>query len=593
MTRWFFLVALACLAIAGCEKDEPAVLLSEDSGEVFVRVATYGQPLAGFNIVTDPVSVSAVTDVTGTVLLTEVPVGSYRILATRPGYLPAASSVMVVKDQLTSVEMFSYETGQGGTNGSTPYLSLNYSYNDLYSSEPFTLTGILTDDDPVSDRPVVLSSDLMGALDTGYTRSDGSFSVTVDSLTVGTHFLSVTVTDTTGLIGTSGLTVYVRQRPPIIEITSVSNGEEGVTVSWQATDFADFSNYHVLRSTNGPDGPYDIYSYIYDREQTTFVDNNVPINTEIYYRISIGYYDGDGNVLAGKPYRFSIDVPVIELGTRIVRLKQDASRPYLYALDGDNNRLLFINTETNTMEKSIFVGSTPTDMAFSLDNTKLYVANSGSSVIAVVDLDTRTKVADLAISTQGTFTGNPGRLAVLEGDRLAYTTEYQSFDLRVISIATGEELSTLSDLYSPGLVANASGTVLYASDGGYGSGTVVSYRVGNDGLVESGRSNGSISYGLRDAVLTADNQFIFSGSVKLRAGNLGTQLGTFTEPIRAANTTGTLAVGETTIFDGTRFTGLVKLPVRALQATVSTDDTKAYVYEDGTERLVVVDLEGL
>ena len=81
-----------------------------------------------------------------------------------------------------------------------------------------------------------------------------------------------------------------------------------------------------------------------------------------------------------------------------------------------NNSLHFINLTTNTVEKSIFIGSSPVDMAINLAGTELYVANFGSTEIAVVNLDTREKARSILVdTTTGTWDGNPYRSGVHRG----------------------------------------------------------------------------------------------------------------------------------------------------------------------------------
>ena len=77
------------------------------------------------------------------------------------------------------------------------------------------------------------------------------------------------------------------------------------------------------------------------------------------------------------------------------QLLLDPARPQLYATLPDDNSLAVINTDTNTVVTTFFIGSNPAGMAISPDGTRLYVANSGSASIGVVDLTTLTALASL------------------------------------------------------------------------------------------------------------------------------------------------------------------------------------------------------
>ena len=72
----------------------------------------------------------------------------------------------------------------------------------------------------------------------------------------------------------------------------------------------------------------------------------------------------------------------IDVGSQIEAMMADPKRPYIYGVDKVNNSLHFINLTTNTVEKTIFVGSSPVDLDINLQGTTLYVANFGSTQIA-------------------------------------------------------------------------------------------------------------------------------------------------------------------------------------------------------------------
>lgn len=102
---------------------------------------------------------------------------------------------------------------------------------------------------------------------------------------------------------------------------------------------------------------------------------------------------------------FILNLNSISLAKKIISIKSclydiiaDQIRPYIYVSDSDNNTVLFINSETDTLEKSIFVGLVPAGMDISFDNSKLFIALSGSNSIGIVDLETQTLVDTIPIS---------------------------------------------------------------------------------------------------------------------------------------------------------------------------------------------------
>ncbi len=101
------------------------------------------------------------------------------------------------------------------------------------------------------------------------------------------------------------------------------------------------------------------------------------------------------------------------------KLLLDPSRPRLYATLPQDNSLAVIDTDTNTVLTTFFIGSDPVDLSISPDGTRLYVANQGSTsaAIGVVDLTSLTTLPSLPAPSNpiGIAAGLGNRLYVLAG----------------------------------------------------------------------------------------------------------------------------------------------------------------------------------
>jgi len=86
-------------------------------------------------------------------------------------------------------------------------------------------------------------------------------------------------------------------------------------------------------------------------------------------------------------YPFEAELPI-----SVDRMLADPIRPRVYALTLAANTVRVINTDTFTVTKTITVGSEPRGMAIAADNSKLYIAESGSTTqgLAVINLSTFT-----------------------------------------------------------------------------------------------------------------------------------------------------------------------------------------------------------
>jgi DNA-binding beta-propeller fold protein YncE len=101
----------------------------------------------------------------------------------------------------------------------------------------------------------------------------------------------------------------------------------------------------------------------------------------------------------------------IEIDCELNDAVYDAGRDLLYATvpsvaGGDGNSLAFIDPRTGTIQKFLFLGSEPDDLALSANGTYLYVVLSESSTLAVVNLQTQALEEILPLGLDD-LSGNP------------------------------------------------------------------------------------------------------------------------------------------------------------------------------------------
>ena len=155
---------------------------------------------------------------------------------------------------------------------------------------------------------------------------------------------------------------------------------------------------------------------------------------------------------------------IIPIGHNLWDMIADPARPYLYVSDSTDNAVLVVNTETDTIEKSIWVGSKPTDMSINSDNSTLYVVLSGApGSIAVVDLENQTK-ADMTIHTSY----EPRSIEAMKPGRLHLLRQYDNYvswrKLLIVNVENGTELDT--DITAYDIEITGDGNTLYLCDSG-------------------------------------------------------------------------------------------------------------------------------
>jgi YVTN family beta-propeller protein len=91
------------------------------------------------------------------------------------------------------------------------------------------------------------------------------------------------------------------------------------------------------------------------------------------------------------------------------------TRPQMYATIPSQNSIAIINTNTLAVERTVFVGSRPANLAFSPDGSKAYIANSASNFVVVFNTHTQTVVNSFLLpeQPQDVVVGTQNRLFVL------------------------------------------------------------------------------------------------------------------------------------------------------------------------------------
>ena len=365
-------------------------------------------------------------------------------------------------------------------------------------------------------------------------------------------------------------------------LAALTKDSNGVNLSWTATPADAFATYRIYRNSA-------VINILQGATMVQYRDDTGQLG--VSYTYAVGGVTASGQEIQSNTQTIVTGV-YIDVGSQIERMIADPTRPYIYGVDKVNNSLHFINLSTNVVDKTIYVGSSPVDLDINLEGTTLYIANFGSTQIAMVDLATQTLAGTIFVDTTvGTWDGNPYRLACTAGDTLVFTSMDQWNDLKLVNALTGASLDVQGSIYEPDLVASPDGTSLYAGESGISTETLSRYTVANGKLTSVDVSAGINNFTSATVLITKDGQYIFYAGQKFLAKNLKSSLGTFSEGIAAINSDGSLAIGASHIFDGTTF-GVKRLtPVSTGTMVVSPDDKTLYLYDTTTSRIYLYGLK--
>lgn len=211
------------------------------------------------------------------------------------------------------------------------------------------------------------------------------------------------------------------------------------------------------------------------------------LNSLTDYRVFV-FVEGDGfsevfssSVFTTQILRDSTSSKTIPLSSTVNSLISDPQRPYVYGTDSETNEVFFINTASREIEKRIFAGSKPSKMALSQDGDKLYVAISGGSSIAVIDLELQVALTPLAL------TFSPSSIVAGRMDRLYIGGCTEDSNVRneivILDAITGQEISRF--VGSIPHAADVEGNNLYVTHGcGFTFPEVVKWDISTDSPIK-------------------------------------------------------------------------------------------------------------
>ncbi|SPE50126.1 hypothetical protein SBV1_1070007 [Verrucomicrobia bacterium] len=244
----------------------------------------------------------------------------------------------------------------------------------------------------------------------------------------------------------------------------------------------------------------------------------------------------------------------IPLGESVVWLRPDPGRPWLYAIDQQNSEVLFIDLRTATVQKSIYVGDGPSDLDIDATDNFLYIANEGPGTglfgswrIGVVELTNQTLIDSFITSVPAVHVtaGRPGRLYYNEGA-----------EVHSVNTDTGVDLGAFNYIKTR-MVIFSDKTRLFGQYVYTGNlGAMADFDVSTDQITLLDTAYYSpypYGWAYDNYSLSGDNHYLGYGQIMFTATNFSDQIGEFPEQIYALNSDGSVAFGQSSIWDTTTF----------------------------------------
>lgn len=583
--KWRILFLILIIVATGCKKKEEDVspVIPEESGAIFVTVIFNGQPIPGAEVSINPGSEEGITGASGNLMLEDISEGIYQVFATHDEIGSGSGAVSVDPGDVSNVTI---QLVLGVFEGPmVDIITVNPLTADVGDTISVTVAAF-DNIDAFEDINFEWSTDVDGVISTEGVSSDGYGLLKFVFATEGERLLTVTVTNSEGNSDSDERAINIMELPDSLVLDTPEYQNYALHLNWSQSDAENFMSYRVYRQAQFG---MSLIEMIYDINTTSYVDSELTLGTEYSYQI--GMVLEDGTEIMSNIETVQYDGEYIYIGTGLDMMRHDPNNPIIYGLDTDNNTLLFINTELNEVVNSIFVGSFPTDMDFSMDNQLLYVANYGSTEITVVDLASQSVQSTFFVETNlGIYGGNPYTLAVMANGLLAFSSEDQWNNIKLVDINTGDNVFTTSQaIREPYLASSSDGTRLYVGETG-SAGELLRYDLVNDELVLL-ESSSEFGNSVRQVFLTNNDEFVFCAGRKFLANNVPSLLGTFGSGVYAINSNGTWALGEHHVFSGNEYNIVTELPLSTKVSVFGNDDIIAYLYHEQTARLYKFSIE--
>lgn len=582
MKKQLLLLLLIPFLCITCKSDESPVDES-GVGSIYVTVKRQSNNVVSDAIiVTNPETDFFQTDFSGSALIKDVDPDSYQIFASHSSFGSGTKTATVTSGEITTIEI----TLTSGVfeNPNVKFTSpSNGNEFDIDTPINFSITVSDNNDSPQNIN-LEWSSSLDGLLSTQSAGSDGTASLYLDNLSQGDHAIQVKAVDSDGFVGGDFVNINVSDLPNSVFLNALEGLASGIQLDWTASDEPDFLNYKIYRSINSS-SDFNLVTTIDDVNTITYIDNDVAIGENYFYKIGVNFPNGDERFSNVQQKTFQ--GVSIYVGTQIEKMIVDPNRPFIYALDRFDNSLLFIDTDQGLLTKTISVDNWPTDLDISLDGEKLYIANFGSTKINVIDLNTQEIDFSFNVDPDVDFWGgNPYRLTLLSDNRLAYTSEDQWNSIKIVDATTGDHIEVSGNIYQANLFTNLAGDILFVGESGTTGSQVIKYDISANTFNEIEQSSSGSAWD-RNCFITENGEYIFFRKQKLLASNLQSSLGSFSEEIFAANKDGSIALGEEQYYNGSNFSILGFLPISSKIMAADPNDDIFYIYNYASSSIVV------
>jgi uncharacterized repeat protein (TIGR01451 family) len=296
--------------------------------------------------------------------------------------------------------------------------------------------------------------------------------------------------------------------------------------------------------------------------------------------LAAGTYSGRIHVISGIA-TVAVPVKLTLFQMNLSKLITDYERPYLYGLhpgsgNYDDAYVLFINTESEQIEKAVLVGRRPTDLTIAYDEDRLYTGHYAELYIRAIDLLTKEAVDRFDVPS------DPSKLNAAGGGRLIYENDNQWIGIYLYDTVNRVDVASMGGREGDGEV-DPTGQYYYHCENNISSAALFKYRILTNGFQHVATVPWGRPYGSRNLVISRNGGRVFwQGWVYDENLNELFNLG---EQVYSVSSDGKVAVCGSTARDAENGQTLFTLPASTSVSAFSRDQQKLAVFDGSAKKL--------
>ncbi|WP_299798572.1 hypothetical protein [uncultured Maribacter sp.] len=285
MKKISILFLIFVIGIIGCSKDENE---ATTTGDLNVIVVLNGnQPVGNAEVYTNPPSKKGTTDDFGSVLLTDLEKGSYEIFASLENIGTGKSVVNIQTSELSETTI---NIIPGINEGLAPSIQiiLPETYAEFSEGEEITFSADVFDDETsYQDLKIVWESSLDGELNTNSPDMNGNVIFTTNTLSRGTHQITITAEDSDGYSSSASIEISTLSPSAITLLEPIKN-EGKVLLEWTEYSNSDFLKYEIYRTDgNCSEQNQILVGTVSEKGTLNFTDEFPPLEFQVCYFIKV------------------------------------------------------------------------------------------------------------------------------------------------------------------------------------------------------------------------------------------------------------------------------------------------------------------